>query len=171
MSILVNQFYANPTTPIWGQGMPISVMPCAIATSGGSPTAYTIEIGGPITILEADTTGLVNGYSYLIMVGFTCQLTGFLPVGTMPVGFGLTYSDGSGTQWLSGTQYFYDSTIVASQTAPMYMSLPFVYTGGSNVQFTVTNYDSPNIEVTIQLTSQAIIQTSVAPIQELVMNT
>jgi hypothetical protein len=162
MSVLINQFYANPATPIWGGGS--ASLPCVIAVDGGTPTAYTIEAESVVNILSLDTSGFVDGCSYLVMIGFQASVSAGFPLAPEPILFGLSYTDEDGV-WSSGTQLYYDNTITQTQNPVLGISLPLVYNGGSNVVFFISNVDVANIEITLELLTQAVIETGTAPTQ------
>lgn len=162
MSVLINQSYANPDTPIWTKTGAISYNSAQIGITQNTFTSYFAVRESTLQMTSADTTGMVDGQSYLCQYGFLLQLTNEGYDSPISLFFTLSYTDSDLAIWESGIEYYWDNTILTSQECVLGISLPFILKGIEPIYFSVYNASGNDCSIIISTYSESISETGVA---------
>jgi len=162
MSILIDESYSNPNTPLWlsSQAQSNPYHSCVIANDGGNTYGVDINANTTIGYAYASTSGFVDGYSYLCVLGL--RITAYSTANSL-ISYSLVYTDSDNKTYEGGCSYYLDTVISQYYENGVNISLPFIYKQGSDILLYIRNSGTDTVGTTISFNSCCIIETNQKP--------
>lgn len=151
MSILTAEAYTNPNAPLWASVSSVGSPTSVVGTNGtNNPTTqYTLDSGATTTIYDISSAFQKSMYLATLNLNISLQNTNGDTTGSndLILGVALTATNSLGQSFVSGCNYYYDSTQVNNQDTCVSMQLAFYAWGDGNDSVTVAitgMYDFPS---------------------------
>ena len=172
MSILVSQAFSNPQTQLWASASAVASPTSLVGTagSGSGTTQWGLNSGEVATLYTCDSQFLLGCYLATFALSVSYQGTTGVTSGSsnIPLFFTMEYTD-SANSYVSGTQYFWDSTQTNTQDAVVTIQLPFYSVGDGTGSLVVNVYNASDWSfVTFNFTGYAQSLQYVTPTPSLV---